>query len=62
MRSVSQVRRAPEDRVLTVAGALHKEWTRTLDPGWTLKPHRETEEGRRRYEEREKKRAAKAAA
>ncbi len=45
MRSKSQLARMPEDRVLSVAQAVHRDWTRMLDPGWSLTPHKESEEG-----------------
>lgn len=60
MRSQSQLARSPEDRVITVAQALHKDWTRTLDPGWTLAPHKDTLENIAAYKERQRKREAAA--
>ncbi|KAF5310046.1 hypothetical protein D9619_010489 [Psilocybe cf. subviscida] len=62
MRSQSQLARSPEDRVVTVAQALHKDWTRTLDPGWTLAPHKDTPENIAAYKERQWKREAVASA
>ena len=62
MRSQSQIARSPEDRVVSVAQALHKDWTRTLDPGWSLAPHKDTPESIAAYKERQSKREAAASA
>lgn len=60
MRSQSQLARMPEDRVITVSQAVHRDWTRSLDPGWTLAPHEETEEGRLRFDGRRVEKEVKA--
>ena len=56
MRSKSQLARMPEDRVLTVAQAVHRDWTRTLDPGWSLTQHKESEAGKAAMEARRQQR------
>ncbi|KAF9479539.1 alpha-L RNA-binding motif-containing protein [Pholiota conissans] len=59
MRSQSQLARMPEDRVITVTQALHRDWARTIDPGWTLDPYHEKDAAG--YEQRKRAREARKA-